>query len=148
MFYLTLLNELWIISSSGIPCYHQAIVQDFDESLFGGFISAILNFIKELGEDDIKKLEMGESKISILSSEDREWFFIARTGTKVKEKKIKNYLKEIRQIFFYQYGQELVNWNNNTELFQGLDEYIDISNPLTPDKIKQNEQRKSRGAFL
>ena len=142
------LNEFWIITSAGIPVYHQSIIDEIDQSLFGGFISALLSFIKELGEDDIRHLEMGGSKIVILSSIDKNWFFIARSDKKVKEKKINRYLTEIRSLFWDKFETKVANWDGNTDVFQELDEIIDVSNPVSPDKQKMNEARKSRGAFL
>ena len=145
---MSLLNEFWIISSDGLPVYHQTLTEELDQSLFGGFISAIQIFIKELGEEEIKKLEMGGSKIIILSSEDREWFFIGKSNIKAKEKKIHKYLSEIREIFFKHYRTVLKDWNKNTEIFQELDNLIDIKNPETPEKQKQMKSQKTRGGFL
>ncbi|NHI92884.1 MAG: hypothetical protein EAX96_10315 [Candidatus Lokiarchaeota archaeon] len=135
---MTVLEEFWIVSN-GISVYHQAATEIIDETLFGGFISAILIFINELGNDEIKKLEMEGSKIYIMPCEKREWFFIGRSK-KGKDKKIFRYLEEIREIFFEEYGELIKSWDNNTEAFKELDKYININNEDSP-AVKAQKQR-------
>lgn len=146
--FLGLLNELWIIWHAGLPIYHQSVSSQLDQNLFGGFISAINTFVKEFGEDQIKKMEMGGSKIIILSSEDKEWFFIGRSDIKENEKKLLKYLDDISKIFFNHFGSFLNKWDGNIDIFQELDNLIDINNPETPEKQSQIKGQKSRGAFL
>ena len=145
----TLLEELWIITRTGIPVYTTRVesAEKFDESLFGGFISAILTFIEELGEKDLRKMEMGGTRLVILGSQDKEWFFIGRSNNKIKEKKVHQYLIEVREIFLSK-CTFLNNWDNNTDAFLMLDEFIDINNSTTPSVQKAQEEQKARGGFL
>ena len=139
---MTLLEEFWIVTN-GMSVYHQAATKIIDETLFGGFISAIMTFINELGNDEIKKLDMKGSQIYIIPCDKREWFFIGRTN-KGKDKKIYKYLSEIREIFFDKYEHMLASWNNDTDVFKDLDEYININNENTPAVKAQ----KKRSGFL
>ncbi|MFX1294062.1 MAG: hypothetical protein ACFFD2_04285 [Promethearchaeota archaeon] len=142
------LSELWIITRYGLPVYHQSLTGKFDETLFAGFISAILHFVKELGESDIRRLELGESKIVVLSSIDKKWFFIGKSDKDIKDKKIHEYLNDIQEIFFEQFGDTLEDWNNDLEIFKILDTTIDIKNPESPSTQEYHEKQKSRGSFL
>ena len=139
---MTLLEEFWVVTN-GISVYHQAATKILDQNLFSEFISAILTFISELGNDEIKKLEMKGSQIYIMGSKDKDWYFIGRSKKK-KDKKIFKYLQEIRDIFFNMYGESIKSWNNDTDLFKGLDEHINIDNEDSP-AVKA--QRK-RSGFL
>ncbi|HMF30420.1 MAG TPA: hypothetical protein VKK79_03345 [Candidatus Lokiarchaeia archaeon] len=143
-----LLNELWIISQAGVPVYHQCLMENFDETLFGGFISAIRSFTQSFGEHDLKKLELGGSKMIIIISKDGKWLFVGRTGLKENDKKIYQYLTEVSNIFFNRFESYLPIWDQSTDEFQVLDELIDIHNSETPNKQSSLKEQKARGAFL
>ncbi len=145
---LGLINELWIITCSGLPAYHQTINQQVDETLFGGFISAIQTFVQSFGDHEINKMEMAGSKIIILSSNDKQWLFVGRADAKESEKKVHKYLLEVSDIFFAKFGKTLATWDFNTVKFQELDNLIDIHNPETPSKQSQLKEQIVRAAFL
>ncbi len=149
---MVILNELWIISHYGLSVYHQALTDKISDNLFAGFISAIINFAQELGEDEIKKLEMAGTNLVVISSADKKWFFIGRAGKKVKEKKIFNYLDDVRHIFFEQFGTILEKYSDDLNViikkFRELDKSIDLNNPESPRSQEYIEKQKSRGAFL
>ncbi len=116
--------------------------------LFGGFISAIQGFVRSFGDNEINKMEMGGSKILILSSKDKQWLFVGRADVKENEKKIQKYLNEVSSIFFTKFGKILETWDNDTDKFHELDNLIDIHNPETPSKQSQFKEQVVRAAFL
>ncbi len=145
---MTILKDVWVLTIDGIPVYHQSLESDLDESLFGGFMSAICTFIEEMGEKDLSQLEMAGSKIRILRSEDKRWLFVGRSDIKIKDKKIEKYLREIRDIFYREYNSILPKWNGDVSCFDGMDSYIDLTQSETPEKLQQDKEQRKRGGFL
>ncbi len=143
-----LIKELWILTEAGLPAYHQTVEKKVDETLFGGFISAIQTFVRSFGDHEINKMDLGESKIVILSSKDKKWLFVGRADTRESEKKIHQYLIDVLNIFFTKFGTMIETWNNDTDKFRELDNLIDIHNPETPSRQSQFKEQVVRAAFL
>ncbi len=119
-----LIEELWIITDAGITLHNQRVEEKVDKDLFGGFIAALHHFTQELGEENCKKIRMGDSQLFL--SACNSLYFVARSDVDVKEKKVKAYLDKIMQAFITCYEKELESFNGNVAVFKDVDKIINI----------------------
>jgi len=131
---MRVINEIWIIDPSGITLYNLSKEQNIDAGLFGGFFTAIQNFISSLGEKELKSLVLGSSKLMIYHG-NQDFLFISRSDMKSKEKKIVQYLKLIEKKFFDLYGQKIKNWDGEVSIF---DNFGDIIEEIFEDKPEKD----------
>ena len=101
------IDEVYIIEDSGVCLFNHSIGK-VDETLFSGFLSSIQTFLETLGQDRIKKIEMGTSKITIFNLDEYHIFLVLRSPSKTKDKYIKKKLDEIQKRFIIKYGGYLV----------------------------------------
>ncbi|MFX1451239.1 MAG: hypothetical protein ACFFCM_10380 [Promethearchaeota archaeon] len=121
-----LVNEIWIITDSGLTIYNQMVEEKIDKDLFGGFIAAIHSFIKAMGEELCKSITMGNSQIVIMLDKINSLYFVGRSDVKVKEKKIEEYLSKIMEKFCTCYEDELKDFRGNVDTFKDVDKLINI----------------------
>ena len=129
-----MIDEIWIINTNGITLCNLSKEDRIDPQLFGGFISAIENFIKSLGYKQINSILLGESKIMFYHG---EWglIFISRSGKKVKEQSIIKGLKLVEQKFLGQYKDVLENWRGDQDLFSKFGDIIKEIFEDNPEKL-------------
>jgi len=120
-----LIQELWIISGSGLTLYNQRIGESINKDLFGGFISAIDNFVQEMG-GDCKRIEMGDSLLLIEKCKDPSIIIVCRSGKKNKQKKIEKYMGKIKEEIFKHHKEKIKTWDGNTETFDDFSNFINI----------------------
>jgi len=128
------INEIWIININGITLFNLSKEDRIDPQLFGGFISAIENFIKSLGYKEINSIILGESKIMFYHGE-QGLIFISRSGKKVKEKLIINGLKLVEQKFLAQYKEVLRTWKGDQDSFTKFGDIIKEIFEDNPEKL-------------
>ncbi|UYP43793.1 hypothetical protein NEF87_000078 [Candidatus Lokiarchaeum ossiferum] len=91
--------------------------------LFSGMISAISLFTKELKIGQITHFETGDHRVLISSNQD-----IIVVGI-VEESKEDNFveisLKKISEQFYEQFGQNIKNWNGDTQIFEPFAKNVD-----------------------
>ncbi|MDD1778509.1 MAG: hypothetical protein LUQ65_10110 [Candidatus Helarchaeota archaeon] len=103
---MRVINEIWIINSSGITLFNISKDEKIDPLLFGGFFSAIQSFIKNLGETELKTLVIGASKITVYQGRQGV-LFVSRSPNKTKDADIIESLKLVESKFFENYIGEL-----------------------------------------
>ncbi len=130
---MRVINEIWIIDPSGITLFNMSKEENIDAVLFGGFFSAIQNFISNLGEKELKSLVLGNSQLMVYQG-DRDFLFISRSDLKSKEKKIIKYLKLIESKFFELYGEKIKNWDGEVSIFNNFGEIIEEIFEDAPEK--------------
>ena len=99
----------WIFSSDGnllfsLEQYFQGS-GDVDSALLAGLISAIQNFILELGERSAEAIELGNSKLFLSKEEDL--VFVLKADPKVKDKKMTKLLEKSKDNFMKNYKKHL-----------------------------------------
>jgi len=101
----------WIFNSDGnllfsLEQYAQGS-QEFNSALLSGLISAIQNFILELGERSAEIIELGNSKIFL--ARDGDLIFVLKADPKVKDKKMSKLLEKSRDNFMTNYKKFLTS---------------------------------------
>ena len=89
---LSYLNGLWIIDPNGLCLLHQDFSEagsgeKIDETMFSGFLTAILSFTHDLVKDSIEKISMGQREIHYQSF---GIFAVAVSTNKTKKKLFKS----------------------------------------------------------
>ena len=105
---LDVLNGLWIINPNGLCLLHrdfEETSQQIDETMFSGFLTAILSFTQDLVKDSIEKISMGEREIYHASF---GMFAVAVSANKTKKaKNIPQYINKVGTLFSETYGEVL-----------------------------------------
>ncbi|NHI94164.1 MAG: hypothetical protein EAX96_16860 [Candidatus Lokiarchaeota archaeon] len=123
------IEEIWIINESGITLFNFS-KDELDPTLFGGFISAIQNFIKEIGNQKIESIIMGSSQLTLLKSK-YDLIFVARSDKKIKKKNIEKHLNTVVKSFFELYEDEVKDWDCDSTKF---DDFKDVIEYIFDDK--------------
>ena len=105
---LDVLNGLWIINPNGLCLLHrnfEETQQQIDETMFSGFLTAILSFTQDLVKDSIEKISMGERDIYYSSFGS---FAVALSANKSKKaKNLQDYINKVGIMFLEEYGSQL-----------------------------------------
>lgn len=105
---LDVLNGLWIIEKNGLCLLHrnfEETQQQIDETMFSGFLTAILSFTQDLVKDSIEKISMGERDIYYSSF---GIFAVALSANKSKKaKNLQTYINKVGEMFLAEFGDHL-----------------------------------------
>ena len=109
---LDVLNGLWIINPNGLCLLHrnfEETQQQIDETMFSGFLTAILSFTQDLVKDSIEKISMGERDIYYSSFGS---FSVALSANKSKKaKNLQDYINKVGTLFNDTYGDRIKSDN-------------------------------------
>ena len=120
-----IIQDLWILTSSGITVYSHVYNSKINDQLFGALMSAINQFAETIVEGGISNFELRSKKFTIIKH--RDLLFIANTANKEKEKKIKQELERISRKFYEIYGEKLSNWDYDVSIFTDFEKHIETS---------------------
>ncbi|MHA1266084.1 MAG: hypothetical protein ACTSRS_12705 [Candidatus Helarchaeota archaeon] len=126
------IDEIWIVKPGGLTIFNKS-KNTIDPILIGGFFSAIQTFIEQIGETELKTLQLGDSKITIYQGR-QGYLFIARSGKKPKDHKIIASLKLVEAKFFEHYGKYLNESFSDIDLFNDFSDIIEEIFKDTPEK--------------
>ncbi len=93
--------------------------------LFGALMSALNKFAEALTDGGISSFEKSDLRFVIMKR--RKFLFIGSSLKKTKEKKVIDELKQISDIFFRIYAEDIINRDNDVSNFSGFGDYIDKS---------------------
>lgn len=130
---MRIVNEIWIITSSGVTLFNLSKDEKIDPLLFGGFFSAIQSFVKTLGESTLKTLIIGNAKITVYQGKGG-YLFVSRSAQKTKDDSIMEYLKLIESKFFEHYEVMLDRPILDINLFKDFGKIIEEIFEDTPEK--------------
>ncbi len=126
--------EFYVITDAGNCIYSKSDQAQIDQALFGGFLTALNSFSKQVGNSEINGFTLGKTKFFIYPA--HKLFFVARTDPATKDGTVRRYLREMVQIFFRRFPPEMFekNWDAAKDLFSALDQDYE---PFFTDKVKQ-----------
>ncbi|MFX1444345.1 MAG: hypothetical protein ACFFHV_13100 [Promethearchaeota archaeon] len=122
-----MVEEFWIIDTSGICLFHRAIHEksnimdqkveiQIDEQLFSGLLSGIMSFAEEVSKEQIKKIELDEGKFLFFAR--RNLIFIVRSHLNTSDKNVKKKIQIIEDLFIKKYSKELDTFNGDVSSFR------------------------------
>ena len=109
---IDILNGIWIINPDGLCLLHRNFEetnQQIDETMFSGFLTAILSFTQDLVNDSIEKISMGEREIYYSSF---GLFAVALSANKSKKaKNLQDYINKVGILFKDEFSESLKTKN-------------------------------------
>lgn len=120
-----IIKDLWVLTDSGIVLFSKTYDQKVNPQLFGALMSALNKFAEALTDGGISSFEKSDLRFVIMKR--RKFLFIGSSLKKTKEKKVIDELKQISDIFFRIYAEDLINWDSDVFTFSGFGDYIDKS---------------------
>jgi len=120
-----IIKDFWILTDSGIVLFSKMYDQKVNPQLFGALMSALNKFAEALTDGGISSFEKSDLRFVIMKR--RKFLFIGSSLKKTKENKVIDELKQISDIFFRIYAEDLINWDSDVSIFSGFGDYIDKS---------------------
>ena len=118
------LQDIWVFTASGIEIYEYTPNEDFDPTLFGGFLAALQSFSQEIRKDRMKSFVIGEERFLFYTTDKQSFYMVGRGSVKDSEK----YMLEVLQILYNEFNQQFSQFLNpfmgNTSPFHAFDTYL------------------------
>ncbi|MHA1821459.1 MAG: hypothetical protein ACTSU2_01855 [Promethearchaeota archaeon] len=135
------LYNVWIIEKdSGICIFEQNFKElKVNSDLISGFLVAMLNFGKEIADNDIKSINFQELKI--FYSIQNKFLLIIAVKEDTDPKDVDDFLQLISEKFDKEYVPKLEKWDGNTDIFLPFGDYIES---LTDKKALKIEILKNK----
>ncbi|MHA1273928.1 MAG: hypothetical protein ACTSQS_10890 [Promethearchaeota archaeon] len=129
----SIIQEVWIFTKDGIPIVEYCKEDCINESLLGGFLSAIKTFSKEISGEGIESFTMNEYKFIIHTCCNNHALVVCRAPIDIKDKKVENFCKIIGKMFEESYTpEELKKWSGDCSHFDNfknkLENYFKLAN--------------------
>ena len=129
-----ILQDIWILTESGVSVYSRVYNPKVNEQLFGALMSAINQFAEQVAEGGISSFEISNKKFSIIRKDN--FLFVANASVKQKDKRVKDELKRISEKFFEEYSHILEDWDNDVSVFEDFEKKIEDSLDQTLKKFQ------------
>ncbi|MEJ2249160.1 MAG: hypothetical protein P8Y70_03045 [Candidatus Lokiarchaeota archaeon] len=131
---MSLLQDIWILTDSGVAVYSRVYNPKVNEQLFGALMSAINQFAEQVADGGISSFELSNKRFTIIKK--GSFLFVANASNKQKDKKVKEELLKISDKFFESYSDILANWDNDVSVFADFEEKIKDSLDTTIKKFQ------------
>ena len=122
-----ILENIWIMTTTGSVIYHRKYDPIIDEQLFGAVISSLNTFAeKGLFEDSISSFVISD-KILYLKKKNNI-LFVSDISEKKKEKKLIRELDKVIEKFFNLFPPNIfINWDGDINKFESFEKEIEES---------------------
>ncbi|TFG00957.1 MAG: hypothetical protein EU541_00710 [Promethearchaeota archaeon] len=131
---MKVLRDIWILDKAGIVVFHRTF-EELDAQLFGGLMSALNSFSKNLSEEGLTSFELSDKRFAIYRRS--EFLFVGNSANKIKEKRIFQELEVIADKFFQIYGTILDKWQGDINVFSNFENHIEDSLEGTINKFEK-----------
>ena len=122
---MKVLQDIWILSESGVVLFSRVFNPKVNEQLFGALMTALNSFATELAKGGLSSFELSSIRFTIYK--DKGLIFVANSQKKVKEKKVQEELKIIANKFFAKYSDALASWDSDINIFLSFNKDIEES---------------------
>ena len=122
---MKVLQDIWILSESGVVLFSRVFNPKVNEQLFGALMTALNSFASELAKGGLSSFELSSIRFTIYK--DQGLLFVANSAKKVKEKKVQEELKIIANKFFAKYSDVLASWDSDINIFSAFNKDIEES---------------------
>ncbi len=130
-----ILQDIWILSESGIVVFSRVFNPKVNEQLFGALMTALNSFARELSSGGLTSFELSSIKFSLMKL--NKFIIVANSAKKVKEKKVLDELKNVAEKFFSKYSDVLNDWDNDISVFSDFGTEIEDSLEETIRKFQK-----------
>ncbi|MFX1254184.1 MAG: hypothetical protein ACFFCZ_21405 [Promethearchaeota archaeon] len=133
-----MIRNVWIINrDTGANLLNRPFVpSDINNNLFGGLISAIFTFAKEIGADSLKSLDMGDTEIVYLASEH---IICALSINKDTPRDFVNeILNGIYDEFTFNFSSLMKDWDGSLRHFRS---FVSVVDRIVTAQLEQNNMK-------
>ncbi len=118
------LQDLWILTDTGVVLYHRSFDSLLSEQLFGGLMSALNTFAETIVEGGLSSFELSNKRFNLLKRYGL--FFVSNCDKKFKEKKIIPELEKVAEKFTEKYPEDFFkHWDSDVSIFQKFESQIE-----------------------
>ncbi|TFG26751.1 MAG: hypothetical protein EU532_09125 [Promethearchaeota archaeon] len=128
---MTVLQDIWILSHSGVVLFSRVFESRLEEQLFGALMSALNTFAEHLANGGLSSFELSEKRYIIKKISC--YIFVASSSKQIKEKKLKEELEIVVEKFLKDYPPDwFINWDYDSSVFDCFIEEIEetLENPI------------------
>lgn len=129
------IQDLWILSDSGIVLFSRVFNPKVNEQLFGALMSALNTFATELTSGGLTSFELSAIRFTIMKNS--RYMFVCNSSKKNKEKHVIDELRRISERFLENFGDLLDDWDGEISVFEGFEEHIEDSLEETIKKFQK-----------
>jgi hypothetical protein len=133
------ISGIYILTEGGNVLFnHELYIQgsdSLDSSLFSNFVITIQQFSKTMGEKEANRIELGKSKVFVNKDKDSDLIFVIKSSQSADNKKMSNYLKQIRNKFLKKFGDDLKKYPIENLKMYIYNLFITEIEKITKDKL-------------
>ncbi len=118
------IKDFWIITISGLEIFSYNPNVRLDPTLFGGFITALQCFSREISQEELDSFVIGDSRYIFYYEENKDFYILARVNLNKNESFIETILKKIYKRFFHEYKEYLTPFYGETHPFLAFTKII------------------------
>ena len=123
----SIIEEIWILTSKGIPLSHFSREENPDSETMGRFLSAMRGFCAEMSNGKFQTFSMADSKFISIPCKKDDVMIFCKSPMKAKEKKILNICKTISNISEDYIGtMNFAEWDGEVSFFDELRKRIEL----------------------
>ena len=117
-----MIHAIFIIQDGVCLFSRQYSKKSIKTQLFSGFLSALMQFAKEVSHKDLKKLIIEDDIFSLYLADNISFVF---KHDEMKKSKLEKISQKISNKFFECFNTDLKNWNGDISCFREFDEEAD-----------------------
>lgn len=118
-------REIWIFMDMGTQIFSHSPETTVDPQLFGGFLSALSNFSKELTSNYLNAMTIGTDRYVFYREEDKPIFILSRGNITTSMDFIEKILTKIYNEFWNQYSAFLVDFDDVISRFSNFEDILE-----------------------
>ena len=124
---MKILQDIWILTNSGVVLFNRAFDKNMKTQLFGALMSALNSFAEKLSDGGLSNFELSNKRFIIMKKSS--FLYVANADKKVKEKKVIEQLEKVSVKFFEIYPVEWFkkDWDNDISVFSDFATHIEES---------------------
>jgi hypothetical protein len=121
-----IVEEIWVVSNSGITLFNQNTDVAVDRQIFGAFLYSITQFASNLTNNDLKCLDMGDNRITFCRCTETGILIVCKSSNKIKKASIFEYMEKIRKSIITNVGKELSLWNGDESIGESISKCVNL----------------------
>ena len=128
---MTTLQDIWILSHSGVVLFSRVFETRMEEQFFGALMAALNSLAEHLVSGSLSNFELSGTKFFIKRTNC--YIFVVSTSVHVKEKKLKEELEIVIEKFLKVYPDDwFINWDDDISIFECFVDEIEetLENPI------------------
>ena len=117
------LDDVWIVTESGITCWDKHEQYSRRGQLMGMLICALNGLAKKISTKQLHNFEVGKKRFYILKKNNL--FFVGTSSNEIEQDEAEKQLEIISEKFLNYYPEEIFfNWDSDISLFNKFSKFL------------------------